>query len=284
MDAVSRHSLPPQVAGPPRYILTLSTIKLIWTDLPSPHATTSTSQSQATSDILPIAKVRVIWWGEESPGVVIQPHIIGGGVRTALPASLPTKPSVSLPKNGSRSNSSPPESTTGNTVSYSVRCGKQQFAAYLRDMGTLPLQIVTNADSQRPVGVATIKDVYLLAEKDNHSINGFFPIISVQQSPSGARTALGRKLGELHIVMSLESLHEMQHQPSMHAARLLAIPHQEIDLSDLPAADHGPPPFGTPQQALTTLDLETDVQDLGDLYASVTKSADATPLNICVAV
>ncbi|TPX37755.1 hypothetical protein SmJEL517_g00440 [Synchytrium microbalum] len=247
---LSANSLPPKLTGPIKSILHLCTDKLVWTDPPSPSRSNNQSQQNI---LLPSARVRVSWWGEDPPGVVLQPSITGAGVvKSPRPSSLPILQSRI---HGNSVATPPPPSTAvaKDTIKYAVRCGKKQFAQYLKDMGSLKLQIVTGG---RVVGIASIKTLNSLCEESEHDgINGFFPVMSVQQSPSGEIQTLGRKLGELHVVVSLEAVSGsmISAGSSSHSLPQVA-PRQEMDLADMVVESRQPPLVNASKVEVTRMD------------------------------
>ncbi|XP_071613890.1 C2 domain-containing protein 3 isoform X2 [Heliangelus exortis] len=114
----------------------------------------------------PTALVRLRWWGETSDGIVFQPSSRAGQAAGTTTARFP------------------------------VRCGPRQFAAYLRDMGVLVLEVLNKPD-HLPIGKVEIPGLSQLSP--SHPIKGFFSIIS----------PTSEKLGELQVSLVLEPLPEL---------------------------------------------------------------------------
>lgn len=74
-----------------------------------------------------------------------------------------------------------------------MRSGPKQFAAYLADMSTLVLEVLSGA-MKVPIGTVEVPNLTLLAP--NKPINGLFPIITPTED----------RIGELHVSVMIESL------------------------------------------------------------------------------
>nr|CAB3226785.1 C2 domain-containing protein 3 [Phallusia mammillata] len=85
------------------------------------------------------------------------------------------------------------EVTIKSRAQFGIRSGPKQMTAYFNDMGSITLDILSSPKSM-PIGRVQVPNVASLSS--NSPIRGFFPIIS----------SSSRKLGELHVAMSLKSL------------------------------------------------------------------------------
>lgn len=79
------------------------------------------------------------------------------------------------------------------TARFPVRSGPKQFAAYLADMASLVLDVLSGP-MHLPIGTVEVPNLGQLAP--NRPINGLYPIIS----PTDER------IGELHVSLVIESL------------------------------------------------------------------------------
>ncbi|XP_014811606.1 PREDICTED: C2 domain-containing protein 3-like, partial [Calidris pugnax] len=146
----------------------------------------------------PAVLVRLRWWGETSDGTVFQP---------------PGRPGQ-------------PAGTT--TARYPVRCGPRQFAAYLRDMSVLVLEVMTKLD-RLPVGRVQITGLSQLSP--SHPIHGFFTIVSPKSE----------KLGELQVSLVLEPLPALYDTSS-------SLPTPDVSLDTGPAQGSSKSQFLAPSQ------------------------------------
>ncbi|XP_035686866.1 C2 domain-containing protein 3-like isoform X2 [Branchiostoma floridae] len=112
-----------------------------------------------------VGYVRLKWWGEQTDGNIFRP----------LDVKNPKKDIVK------------------STCRYPIRCGPKQFSAYLNDMASMVLEVLSGSD-QVPVGRAQINQIGQLGP--NRPINGFFSVYSPEPA----------KIGELHVSLILESL------------------------------------------------------------------------------
>ncbi|XP_019617075.1 PREDICTED: C2 domain-containing protein 3-like [Branchiostoma belcheri] len=112
-----------------------------------------------------VGYVRLKWWGEQTDGNIFRP----------LDVKNPKKDVVK------------------STCRYPIRCGPKQFSAYLNDMASMVLEVLSGPD-QVPVGRAQINQIGQLGP--NRPINGFFSVYSPEPA----------KIGELHVSLMLESL------------------------------------------------------------------------------
>ncbi|KAK3784713.1 hypothetical protein RRG08_032166 [Elysia crispata] len=112
------------------------------------------------------ALVRVKWWGETGDGVLFRPYDI---------------------KKGGKSQHN------RTTAKYAVRSGPLQFATYLKDMGSLKLDVLT-APKSDACGQAQVPKIGLLTS--SKPINGFFPVVSSN----------GEKLANLQVSLMLEPI------------------------------------------------------------------------------
>ncbi|XP_066282765.1 C2 domain-containing protein 3-like isoform X2 [Branchiostoma lanceolatum] len=112
-----------------------------------------------------VGNVRLKWWGEQTDGNIFRP----------LDVKNPKKDVVK------------------STCRYPIRCGPKQFSAYLNDMASMVLEVLSGSD-QVPVGRAQINQIGQLGP--NRPINGFFSVYSPEPA----------KIGELHVSLMLESL------------------------------------------------------------------------------
>lgn len=79
------------------------------------------------------------------------------------------------------------------TARFPVRSGPKQFSAYLADMSSLLLDVLSGP-MQVPIGTVEVPSLGELAP--NRSINGLFPIVSPTEE----------KIGEIHVSIVLEPL------------------------------------------------------------------------------
>ncbi|XP_074996519.1 C2 domain-containing protein 3 isoform X3 [Calonectris borealis] len=168
----------------------------------------------------PAAFVRLRWWGETSDGTVFQP------------ASRPGQPAGRT------------------TARYAVRCGPRQFAAYLRDMGVLVLEVMTKLD-HLPVGRVQITGLSQLSP--SHPIDGFFTVVSPTSD----------KLGELQVSLVLEPLPELYDTSS-------SIPTTDGSLDIAPAQGSSKPQFLPPsQQSRQTQMTLADQESINNSKATI---------------
>ncbi|XP_041357389.1 C2 domain-containing protein 3-like [Gigantopelta aegis] len=109
--------------------------------------------------------VRIKWWGEHGEGSIFKPLDVKKGE-----------------KGPSRT-----------TARYPVRSGPRQFAAYLDDMGSMCIDVLSGPMSV-PIGQAQVTEIGLLS--NNRPINGFFPVFSNEEE----------KIAEIHVSVMLEPL------------------------------------------------------------------------------
>ena len=84
------------------------------------------------------------------------------------------------------------------TARFPVRSGPKQFAAYLADMSSLMLEVLSGP-MHVPIGTVEVPNLGHLAH--NRPINGLFPIISPTEE----------RIGELHVAIVIESLMGKSH-------------------------------------------------------------------------
>ncbi|NXD87629.1 C2CD3 protein, partial [Halcyon senegalensis] len=169
--------------------------------------------------------VRLRWWGETSDGTVFQP------------ASRPGQP------------------TGRTTARYAIRCGPRQFAAYLRDMGVLVLEVMTKLD-HLPVGRVQITGLSQLSP--SNPIQGVFTVVSPTSD----------KLGELQVSLVLEPLPELYNTSS-------SIPATDASLGVAPAQGGSQAQFLAPSQhCRQTLVTVTDQESVNDSRATTPRGKD----------
>ncbi|XP_053399357.1 C2 domain-containing protein 3-like [Mercenaria mercenaria] len=112
-----------------------------------------------------VTYVSLKWWGEPGNGIVFRPVDLKCG------------------RSGQAKT----------TARFPVRSGPKQFTAYLADMSSLVLEVLSGP-MQVPIGTVDVPNIGLLAP--NRPVNGLYPIISPTEE----------KIGELHVSLVLESL------------------------------------------------------------------------------
>ncbi|XP_064607644.1 C2 domain-containing protein 3-like [Liolophura sinensis] len=112
-----------------------------------------------------VTHVRVKWWGEAGDGAIFRPVDV-------------KHPDKVVPKI---------------TARYPVRSGPKQFAAYLSDMGSLLIEVLSGP-SRIPVGRAEVPQISLLSS--SYPISGSFPVFSSNED----------KIAEIQLSVMLESL------------------------------------------------------------------------------
>ncbi|XP_028855569.1 C2 domain-containing protein 3 isoform X2 [Denticeps clupeoides] len=107
--------------------------------------------------------VRLRWWGESTPGTLFRPR---DGARAA-------------------------QVDVRSTAHFPIRCGPNQLASYLTDMGSLVLEILTKPD-RLPMARAEVTGIARLSL--SQSISGFYAVVS----------PTSEKMGELQVALALE--------------------------------------------------------------------------------
>ncbi|KAI9206701.1 uncharacterized protein BJ171DRAFT_496614 [Polychytrium aggregatum] len=168
-------SLPPKVKGDVKFWLSVSLPSGIQLD--NPHAFNSPG-------------LRINWWGDDQPGVVLFPH--SAARQSLIPLSHSRRAASDHAVSSSRAAPS--------TVRFPVRSSRKQLGAYLRDMGPFVLAFVSN---RSVVGRVVIGDLAPLTNSASESpeIGGRYPI-----HIDGHGGAPIRAVGSVQITFGLEKV------------------------------------------------------------------------------
>ncbi|XP_048589193.1 C2 domain-containing protein 3 isoform X3 [Nematostella vectensis] len=168
--------------------------------------------------------IRVKWWGEQGDSALLRPVKKKAGV----------------------------VKTDWTSVRYPICSGPKQFSAYLKDMGTLVLDMV-HGPAKLLLGQASVPNIADLSA--SYPIKGFFPVMSVSQPSS--------KVAEIYVSVKFESVSAAYNRLSS------SIPTTDTGLEKdlLGTAPHPtPPPYTNPATPVTHPRHQLAVDD--DLFTS----------------